>query len=230
MKLFLVAFFVISAALGFSPSHAVTDANHAYEIDADAQYGAEGHHESGEHVDAAHGAGHDAEHDSGGLPQLDPTYYPSQLFWLAVTFALLYFAMRVRVLPDLSGVIERRRERIDSDIQSAQKLKAEAESVHAAYEESLAEAREKSTALFERVESKIKEKEQQNFQEFRDKSAKEIAKAEAEIVAAKEKAMKDMNEVAAEIAAIAAEQIVGVTTDKKKAISVVEGLGKKKAA
>ncbi len=187
------------------------------------------HHDDAHGHDTAHAE--EGHHDEvQGLPQLDGSTYPSQIFWLLVTFALMYLPFRFKVLPDLSGVIERRREQIEGDLISAKNLKIEAENVHAAYETIVREARDKSSYLFTRAEEKIKEQEKASYAEFYAHAAKDIADAEEEIADATQKALATVNDVAAEVAAAAAEKLVGIKTDKKKAISVIETIGKKKAA
>ena len=69
------------------------------------------------------------EQSSAGLPQLDPKWYPSQLFWLFLTYGVLYFAFSRNVLPGLSGIIENRRDHIKNDLDQAEKLRAPAEKV-----------------------------------------------------------------------------------------------------
>ena len=186
----------------------------------------------GEHHDAAHDAA-DAYHGaekSAGLPQMDPTWFPSQIFWLAVTFFCLYVIFSRKILPEISSTLEMRREQIQSDLDSAQELKEEAESVHAAYESNLDEARKKSTAMFSDAEEEsIKTKAEKKLNAFREKTQKEIAETEAEITAAKDAAMGDMHNIAAEIASVAAEKIVGVSTDMKQAKSHVKNIDKKAA-
>lgn len=165
-----------------------------------------------------------------GLPQLDPTYYPSQIFWLLVIFGTMYTVFRFRVLPDLSNTIERRREQVDGDLTAARNLKDEAERIHAEYEDALTEARKKSSALFTRVEDKIKEKEQEEFAAFHDRSIKTVVDAEKTIAKAKDKAIDDMSEHAADIALLAAGKIIDVKATKKQVTSVVNALQNKKAA
>lgn len=165
-----------------------------------------------------------------GLPQMDVSTYASQIFWLAVMFLLMYLPFRFKILPDLTDIIERRKEQIETDLMSAKTLKEEAERIHNEYEKTLSEARTKSSALYTRVEDKIKEKEQEEFEKFYARSNELIADTESEIAKVKDSAMSDMNEIVAEVASIAAEKIVGIKTDEKQAVSIVEELGKKRAA
>lgn len=185
------------------------------------------HNEVEHGVAESHGDGHEAPK---GLPQLDPSTYVSQVFWLAIMFVLMYTVFRFKVLPDISSVVDRRREQIESDLNAAKTLKDEAERIHVEYEDALTAAREKSSALYTRVEDKIRDKEVEENQAFQDRASKQIADVELEVTEAKQSAMAEMNEVAADAAVMAVDKIVGISTDKKKALTVVKALGKKKAA
>ncbi|SDM23305.1 F0F1 ATP synthase subunit B family protein [Maricaulis salignorans] len=91
---------------------------------------------------------HAAEaHASGGLPQLDVSTWPGQLFWLAVTFTLLYLMMWKVVLPRIRNAIEERRDRIADDLDAAADLKQKADDSSAEYERLLSDARAKAHAL-----------------------------------------------------------------------------------
>ncbi len=182
-------------------------------------------HDVAGHVDtASHGAA------EAGLPQLDPEWFASQIFWLLATFAFLYTVFARNILPSLSKIIEKRHEHIQSDLDKAHELKEEAEKVQAAYEEAVAEAHEKASGLFAKAEENIKKKSAKKQEEFRDKSIKDLQAAEKKIQKAKDKAMEEMHTIAAEIASQAAEKIVGISTDVKAAKTVIDNISSKKAA
>ncbi|MEL6112897.1 MAG: ATP F0F1 synthase subunit B [Pseudomonadota bacterium] len=84
---------------------------------------------------------------SGGLPQMDVSTYSSQLFWLAVTFAILFWQMSSNILPRLGGIIEERKDRIADDLDRAAEFRLEAEEAQAGYEEALSEARAKAQTI-----------------------------------------------------------------------------------
>lgn len=75
------------------------------------------------------------------MPQLDPTWFASQLFWLFVSFIALYFVLSKVILPPLLEIIARRKETLEGDLARAQALKTEAEQARLDYERALAEAR-----------------------------------------------------------------------------------------
>jgi len=160
----------------------------------------------------------------GGLPQFEPDTFASQLFWLAITFMVMFFVFSKFTLPSISSVIENRKNIIDSDLDMAEKLSAEADSVHDAYNENLLTTRNDALAVIAKSEEKTKAKYEKKSEEFRVKSEEEIAQTEARINEAKDKAMSDMNKVITDVASDAIEKIIGKKADTKKVQSIVENI------
>ena len=76
------------------------------------------------------------------MPQLEQiATYPSQVFWLVVSFAALFVIMWRVAVPRISDALEARQRRIDDNLERAQEIRAEAEAAMEAYEKSLAQAR-----------------------------------------------------------------------------------------
>lgn len=182
------------------------------------------------HIDPHGAVGDAAHHGGGGLPQLDPTWFASQLFWLVVIFTALYFIFSRNILPAISNTLENRHEHVQGDLDTAQRLKEEAEAVHNNYEQSLEKARAKASALYKDVEEDIKNKAEKQQDELRQRLQKETELSEARIEKTKKDAMKDMDKIAAEIAQEAAKKIVGITADINSVQSVVKDLASKKKA
>lgn len=183
-----------------------------------------------EHADAAEGHGTDAHHEEiKGLPQLDFSTYASQIFWMFIAFGVLYVFFAKKTIPDVSGVIESRRAQIEGDLDNAERLKEDAEKAQAAYEAALADAREKASSLFRQAEENIKSSTAKRSEDFKAKSAKKIEATEKAVENAKNAALADTHIIAAEIASMAAQKIVGVSTDIDKAKSLVDTIGRKAA-
>jgi F-type H+-transporting ATPase subunit b len=89
-------------------------------------------------VAAAAEATHEGK--SGGLPQLNPADFSPQLVWLALTFVVLYFILARVALPRIGEVIEERKDRVQRDLQAAERFKQETDEALAAYEKALSEA------------------------------------------------------------------------------------------
>lgn len=183
-------------------------------------------HGEAEHAEGGHGE------NTPGLPQLDASTYPSQLFWLAMTFTALYLIFSKKTLPDMSSVIENRRGHVDSNLDTAEKLKKEADEVRELYEKNLAKARSESTQTLADMQSEMRAKSEKQTQAFLKQADKDIAAMEKNIQKAQNSAKEDMESIAAEIASEAAGKIVGLNTDVEQARDVIRTLnnGKAKAA
>lgn len=174
----------------------------------------------------------DGEEHAGGasLPQFDPTWFASQLFWLSLSFVILYVLFSKKVLPDLSSVLENRKDHIQSDLETAEQLKAEAEKAQHAYESGLEHARQEAARLVGDTQNELKLAAEQASAAFRSRAEDEANALEARITAAKSDAMADMSSIAAEVASEAARKIVGIDADINKAKNVVKALHEREAA
>ena len=74
---------------------------------------------------------------SAGLPQMDISTFPSQLFWLIITFTALYLFMWKFVIPRLSTTIEERKDKISNDINDAENLNSEASKILENYDDKI---------------------------------------------------------------------------------------------
>jgi len=152
-----------------------------------------------------------------GMPQLDPSKFVSQLFWLAVTFGLFLLIVWRIALPKIGRVLEDRRERIERDIARAGEIKTEAEQVLAAYDRLSAEGRASAQVIIRQEHERAAAEAAADHEKLSTRLAHEITAAESRIAAARESALTDIAGVTGEIAASAAERLIGVKIDKKSA-------------
>ncbi len=198
------------------------DSGHAVNHNEEAVHAVETHGH-----DAAQAAGHGAEHAaSTGLPQLDPSTYTSQLFWLAIVFTFLFIFFSKKTIPQISRTIGNRTERITGDLDSAERLKNEVAELQQSYEEKLSQAREESFTVFVNGEKEMKKETESQTTGFRERSRKKVEELEKSIEGARDVAIKEMSNIAAEIAIQASEKIIGVKTDEKTAKAIVKSLNK----
>lgn len=151
---------------------------------------------------------HEGEAASASLPQLDPTWWPSQLFWLAFTFGVLYWLMAGRFLPSLGGAIEERRDRMADDLDQAAEFKRQAEDAETAYNKALADARAKAQSIAADTRSEV-DQEIAGLQAETDEAlAKQIAAAEARISQMKSDAAAKVREAAADTTRAVVEALI----------------------
>ena len=90
------------------------------------------------------------------MPQLNPLDWGPQLIWLVITFGILYVLMKRIALPRIGGVIEARKARISGDLAEAERLHRETQEAIAAYEQALAEAKQKAHGIADQGRAKLK--------------------------------------------------------------------------
>jgi F-type H+-transporting ATPase subunit b len=95
-----------------------------------------------------------AEEQTGGMPQLDPHSYASQLFWLAVFFVLVFLFLRFIGLPRVTAIIDERAKRIGGDIASAERLRGQASDAEKTYEMTMAAAHGEARQLLAETQEK----------------------------------------------------------------------------
>jgi len=81
------------------------------------------------------------------VPQLNPEFFVSQLFWLVVTFSFLFFFLWKVSLPRISSVLEKRENKINNDIKTAKQLQIEAEKIQDQIEQKLHDSKEQNIKL-----------------------------------------------------------------------------------
>lgn len=157
---------------------------------------------------AAAAAAGDAAAESGGLPQLDMSTWPSQLFWLAITFGILYWLMAGRFLPAIAGAIEERRDRIADDLDQATEFKSQAEAAEAAYNQALADAKAKAQGIAADTRAEVDAEIAEMQAETDGKLQEKLDAAEARISEMKEKATAKVDEAAADATRAIVERLI----------------------
>jgi F-type H+-transporting ATPase subunit b len=157
-----------------------------------------------------------------GMPQLDFATFPTQLFWLAVTFIILYMLMKWVALPQVAAMIKARRDRLDADLARAEQLKAEAESVLAAYQQTLASARAQAQAAVKETSDRLAAEAAERQRQLSESLAQRIAAAERDIAAAKQQALGELHDIAVEVARSVTEKLTGKAADAGSVTAAVD--------
>jgi F-type H+-transporting ATPase subunit b len=178
----------------------------------------------------AEGETHTATEASGGheanFPPFDPSHFPSQLLWLAITFGLFYIFMKNAVLPRIGGILETRRDRIAGDLEQAARTKEEADAAIAAYEQELADARARANEIGNRSRDGAKAEAEAERRKLEAGLEEKLAESERHIAAIKASAMKDVGVVAEETAALIVERLIGSRASASTIASAVKSAGK----
>ena len=143
------------------------------------------------------------------FPPFDRETFASQLFWLAITFALLYLLMARFALPRVGSIIAARHSKIESDLAAAAQLKSNAEAAMEAYEKALAEARGRAQTIGGETRAKLNAEAEEARKKLEAELNAKLAEAEKTIGDTKAGAMRNVRGIAAEAAAAIVAKLTG---------------------
>jgi len=149
------------------------------------------------------------------FPPLDKQTFPSQLFWLALTFIALYLLMSRIALPRVASILEDRRKRVESELAEAQRFKGESDAAIAAREKSLMEARERAQTVANERRAKAAAAAEARRKEVDANLAARISEAQKSIAAARSAAIANIQSIAKETAGGIVERLTRVTPTKQ---------------
>ncbi|NRG19762.1 F0F1 ATP synthase subunit B [Rhizobiales bacterium] len=162
-------------------------------------------------------------HATGGFPPFNSETFASQILWLAITFGLLYWIMNKVALPRIAGILEDRRDRIAGDLAEANRLKQEGDAAVAAYEQALAEARNRAHGIAHDTREKLKAETEARRNEAEEGLSKKLAEAEARIGEIKTEALSHVSEIATDTATALVESLIGKAPTKTELSKAVDG-------
>jgi F-type H+-transporting ATPase subunit b len=166
--------------------------------------------------------------ESGGMPQLNPKFWVSQIFWLTITFGILYVVLSKLILPKISENLEIRKTQILENIEAAEKQREESELKIEEYkkivDKSKNEARNYFNQARERILKDLSLKKESLDKELND----EIQKAEVEIQGLRNKAPEKINKIAVETSTDLLQHLIGAEVNSSSISAIVDDLSRKK--
>jgi len=162
-----------------------------------------------------------------GMPQLDPTYWPSQVFWLIVVFTVLYISIEKFYLPKIKNNLDDRENKIKEDLDSASKFKDLSELKLKEYEKILEDSKKEVIKIH--LESKNQlDKTIQEKKDVMDKEIEtEITKAQKEINDLKKNSILDIQNISKDLASSIIENISGDKLNESSIKATVAEVAKK---
>jgi F-type H+-transporting ATPase subunit b len=166
--------------------------------------------------------------ESGGMPQLNPEFWVSQIFWLTITFGILYVVLSKLILPKVSANLEVRKSKILDNIEAAEKQREESELKIKEYEKIVQNSKNEAKSYFNQTKEKVLKDINLKKQTLNKELNKEIEKAESEVQNFKKKAPEKIKKIAAETSADLLEQLIGTEVNSSSISAIVDDLSSKK--
>ena len=166
--------------------------------------------------------------ESSGMPQLNPEFWISQIFWLTITFGILYVVLSKFILPKISANLEIRKSQILDNIEVAEKQREESELKIKEYEKIIQDSKNEAKNYFKQNREKVIKSIDIKKKDL-DKELNEIIeKAESEIQDLRGKAPEKINRIAIETSADLIHKLIGIDVNSSSISAIVDDLSKKK--
>ena len=166
--------------------------------------------------------------ESGGMPQLNPEFWISQIFWLILSFGFLFIILSKFILPKISNNLELRKSQILENIETAEKQKKESENKIKEYEALINNSKNEARNYFSESRKKIIQDIDKKREKIEKDINQEIQNAEEEIIELKRSSPEKINKIATETSVNLIKQLIGEEINNSSISAIVEDLSRKK--
>ena len=165
--------------------------------------------------------------ETGGMPQLNPEFWISQIFWLTLTFGLLYIFLSKFILPKISQNLETRKSQILENIETAGKQKDESETKIDDFEKIINQSKLEAKKYFNEAKQKIIEDINKKRLDLEKEIDNEIKSAEDEIKNLKNSSGGKIKKIAVETSSELLKELIGEEVNNSSISAIVEDQSKK---
>ena len=165
--------------------------------------------------------------ESGGMPQLNPEFWISQIFWLTLTFGILYIVLSKLILPKISANLELRKSQIQDNIEAAEKQRKDSESKLKEYDDIIFKSKLEAKNIFKDSREKVIKDINNKKETLESQINEEIKKAEKEIEVVKKSAPGKINKIAIEASSELVKKLIGAEINNSSISAIVDDLSKK---
>ena len=158
------------------------------------------------------------------MPQISQIseIFASQLFWLLVTFGLVYLIIGRGMVPKIEATVDARDKRISEDLAEAERARARADEIEDEYRAKTEANRAEALKVTQAARDEAARANEKRLASADAEIGKKTAEAEARIGAAKEAALADIEGVAAEAAQDLVAKLAGIKVPKGDASAAVK--------
>ena len=161
-----------------------------------------------------------------GMPQLDPTYWASQAFWLIIVFTILYVSVAKFYLPKIKNNLDNRENKIKEDLDAANKFKDLSELKLKEYEKILESSKKEVIKIHLEAKNKLDKDIQTKKESIEKEIENEINKAQKEIALLKKSSILNIQNISKDLASNIIENISGDKLNESSIKAAVEDVAK----
>ncbi len=165
--------------------------------------------------------------ESGGMPQLNPEFWVSQIFWLTLTFGILYIVLSKLILPKISANLESRKSQIQENIEAADKQRESSESKLKEYDKIILKSKLEAKNIFKDAREKALKDINSKREILDNQIDEEVKNAEKEIEILRKSAPEKINKIAIETSSELVKRLIGAEVNNSSISAIVDDLSKK---
>ena len=165
--------------------------------------------------------------ENGGMPQLNPEFWISQIFWLTLTFGFLYIILSKIILPKISKNLESRKSQILENIETADKQKEESENKIKDYDRIILESKIEAKNYFNDTRKKVLQDINKKRATLEKDIDAEISAAEEEISNLKKNSDEKISKIAVDTSSELIKELIGEEVNSSSISAIVEDQSKK---
>tara|TARA_B100001250_G_scaffold287508_1_gene249340 strand:- start:122 stop:712 length:591 start_codon:yes stop_codon:yes gene_type:complete len=165
--------------------------------------------------------------ETGGMPQLNPEFWISQIVWLVITFGILFIVLSKFILPKISDNLETRKSQILENIENAEKQREESEKKLKEFDKIIVESKNKAKNLFNDARQKVLDDVNKKKAALEKNIDDEVNAAEQEIDQLKKSSHEKITKIAIETSSDLVKQLIGEEVNNSSISAIVEDLSKK---
>ena len=165
--------------------------------------------------------------ESGGMPQLNPEFWVSQIFWLILTFGILYIVLSKLILPKISANLELRKSQIQENVEAAEKQRESSESKLKQYDEIILKSKLEAKNIFKTAREKALKDINSKREILDNQIDEEVKNAEKEIEILRKSAPEKINKIAIETSSELVKRLIGAEVNNSSISAIVDDLSKR---
>ena len=165
--------------------------------------------------------------ESGGMPQLNPEFWISQIFWLVITFGILYIILSKIILPKISDNLETRKSQVLDNLEVAEKQRNDSETKLREFDNIILKSKIDAKSLFNESRKKLLNDIDNKRQKLEEEIDKEIKIVEIEIEDLKKKSPEKINKIAIETSSDLINQLIGTSVNNSSITAIVNDIASK---
>ena len=165
--------------------------------------------------------------ESGGMPQLNPEFWVSQIFWLILTFGILYGILSKFILPKISANLESRKTQISDNIEAADKQRKESEIKLKEYDDIILKSKIEANNIYNKAREKALKDINLKKSVLEKQIDEEINNTEEEINKLRMEAPQKITQIAKETSSELIQKLIGTEINNSSISAIVDDLSKR---